>query len=112
MLLGPGQPVERLCTFLVVQETLRANSGEAEETSEGGAGGSRPVPSWPEVRLHVMDTIGVMCGVSKDAIQTVVSTGTVRCVLGVLRWVRVFRADDNILENQEVPQASKPPLDN
>lgn len=85
MLLGPGQPVERLCTFLVVQETLRGNSGEAAETSDGDSGGSHPIPPWPEVRLHVMDTIGVMCGVSNDAIQTVVSTGTVRCVLRVLR---------------------------
>ena len=85
MLLRPGQPAERLCTFLVVQETLRANSGDSAETNEGGAEGSHSVPPWPKVRLHVMDTIGVMCGVSNDAIQTVVSTGTVRCVLEVLR---------------------------
>lgn len=82
MLLRPGQPVERLCTFLVVQETLRANSAE---TSEGSTEGSNSVTPWPKVRLHVMDTIGVMCGVSNDAVQTVVSTGTVHCVLGVLR---------------------------
>lgn len=86
MLLGPGQPVERLCNFLVVQETLRASSEETAETSGEGREGSHPV-AWPKVRLHVMDTIGVMCEVSNDAIQTVVSTGTVRCVLGVLRCV-------------------------
>ena len=85
MLLRPGQPAERLCTFLVVQETLRANSGEAAETSEGSTEGNSSVPPWPKVRLHVMDTIGIMCGISNDAIQIVVSTGTVRCVLGVLR---------------------------
>ena len=85
MLLGPGQPVERLCSYLLAQEAQRATPGDPAETKAGGAGGDDPVVPWPDVRLHIMDTIGVMCGVSDEAIQTVVSTGAVRCVLGVLR---------------------------
>lgn len=86
MLLKPGKPVERLCGYLVAQEAQRSTSAETPEAKKGAAaGGSDPVVPWPVVRLQVMDTIGVMCGVSDEAVQTVVSTGTVRCVLGVLR---------------------------
>lgn len=87
MLLGPGQPVERLCSYLLAQEAQRAaTSGDAAGAKAEGAGkGGNPVALWPKVRLHIMDTIGVMCGVSDEAVQTVVSTGAVRCVLGVLR---------------------------
>lgn len=87
MLLGPGQPTDRLCSYLVAQEAKAVNSGYTAEikTGEGGAGGSDSVVPWPEVRLHILDTIGVMCKVSNEAVQTVVSTGAVRCVLGLLR---------------------------
>lgn len=78
--------MERLCSYLVAQEVKHASSRDDDETKNGDAGvGSASVVPWPVVRLHVMDTIGVMCGISNDAIQTVVSTGAVRCVLGVLR---------------------------
>lgn len=89
MLLGPGQPTDRLCSYLVTQEATAVNSGSTAETKTGGsggaAGGSDSVVPWPEVRLHILDTIGVMCKVSNEAVHTVVSTGAVRCVLGLLR---------------------------
>lgn len=87
MLLGPGQPAERLCSYLLAQEAHRAAaSGDAADAkAEGVGGGGDPVAPWAAVRLHIMDTIGVMCGVSDEAVQVVVSTGAVRCVLGVLR---------------------------
>lgn len=80
--------MERLCGYLVAQEAKQANARGDEKTKDGdaGDGGASGAP-WPVVRLLVLDTIGVMCGISNEAIQTVVSTGTVRCVLGLLRYV-------------------------
>ncbi|CBJ28383.1 conserved unknown protein [Ectocarpus siliculosus] len=98
MLLKPGKPVERLCGYLVAQEAQQSTPVETPEAKKGAAAEGRdPVVPWPVVRLQVMDTIGVMCGVSDEAVQTVVSTGTVRCVLGVLRSITESEAPDMAL---------------
>ncbi|CAM9570405.1 unnamed protein product [Ectocarpus sp. 4 AP-2014] len=98
MLLKPGKPVERLCGYLVAQEAQRSTSVETPEAKKGAAAQGRdPAVPWPVVRLQVMDTIGVMCGVGDEAVQTVVSTGTVRCVLGVLRSITESETPDMAL---------------
>lgn len=104
MLLGPGQPTERLCSHFIAKETqhnrliLReegdgsrekaastsSNKGATTETAAAAVGLDVVVP-WSTERLYVVDTLGVMCRVSNEAIQTVVSSGTVSCLLGVLR---------------------------
>ena len=82
ILIGPGQPTERLCSYFVAQSNKRAKNEGSEET--GGAGIDNTSP-WNVERLYIVDTIGVMCGVSNDAVQPVVSSGAVPCLLGVLR---------------------------
>lgn len=82
ILTGPGQPTERLCSYFVAQSNKRASGEGPEET--GGAKIENIAP-WNVERLYIVDTIGVMCGVSNDAVQTVVSIGAVPCLLRVLR---------------------------
>lgn len=89
VLVGPGQPVERLCKYLIAQEVRRAHQ-EGPESTLGASKGADEVGTdggfpWTIVRLYVVDTLGVMCGVSSEAIQTVVATGSVPCLLTVLR---------------------------
>lgn len=82
ILIGPGQPTERLCSYFVAQSNKRGNQEGSEEASEAGID---TIVSWNVERLYLVDIIGVMCGVSNDSIQTVVSSGAVPCLLNVLR---------------------------
>lgn len=86
ILLGSGQPVERLCSYFVAQEKQRVNIARPEEPEEKKDPGVDPAIPWVVVRLHILDTLGVMCGLSDAAIQTVVASGSVPYLLGVLRY--------------------------
>lgn len=85
ILLGPGQPAERLCSYLIAGEKQFVSSEEPKQAIESGGAEADPVIPWTVARLHVVDTLGVMCGVSNEAIRAIVATGAVPCLLGVLR---------------------------
>lgn len=114
MLLGPGQCTERLCNHFIAKETLHSrlvqeDGGDSREKTATSnkeatetAAGIDPVVPWSVERLYVVDTLGVMCRISNEAIQTVVTSGTVSCLLRMLRWVAglwsLVLLDDSLLE--------------
>lgn len=84
LLLGSGQVPECLCRFLLKQGKSRQGK-EAEGAAVTADNNVNGDIAWSMVRIHVLDTLGVMCEVSDAAIETVVTSGTVPFLLGVLR---------------------------
>lgn len=92
LLLGCGQTPECLCYFFVKHEKLQSKTGDVASFENAAAvdtvkEGGDIVP-WPALRIHALDTLGVMCEVSDSAIQTVVASQAIPLLLSVLRCVR------------------------
>lgn len=90
LLTGAGQPAECLCSLFIKQEKQRVQ--EESETAAGSSGkvnkeDAESIVPWAAMRLQVTDTLGVMCAFSKEAVKSVVTSGAVPFLLGVLRCV-------------------------
>lgn len=95
-LLGSGQPVERLCSYLISQETHQAvmerveGAGDNNSCKKGAKASKAETAAtspWTTARLHVVDTLGVMCGVQSEAVYTLVASEAVPLLLKILRCV-------------------------
>lgn len=90
VLTASGQPAECLCSFLVKQEKQRVEELERATAGKGNPedkGGVNPPATWSEMQLHATGTLGIICSVSNQALQTVVESGVVAYLLGLVRYV-------------------------
>lgn len=69
----------------------RAESAGAKDSGKKGAKAPKveiaATSPWTTARLYVVDTLGVMCGVQRAAVNTLVASEAVPILLKILRCV-------------------------
>ncbi|CAM9545189.1 unnamed protein product, partial [Discosporangium mesarthrocarpum] len=97
LIVTPGKPVENLCELLKKQERRRIREQqEAEANKEQGGGTSRAF-NWLIARQYVLDTLQVLCRLGRENVNTVVASGAVPILLGLLRLITASESHDQSL---------------
>ncbi|CAM9187272.1 unnamed protein product, partial [Choristocarpus tenellus] len=100
LLLMPGKPVDNLCELLKkherlrTREELRATDGVEGEMVKGLGEEVAGEFNWAIARQYVLDILHILCENAKDAIDTVVESGAVPFILGMLRYNNMLMTSD------------------